>query len=168
MSSFAEIVLCIRVEALRLPGASSRMDLGIEHGARVKRQEADVIQIQSSGETAQTVARLEHAISERHLRVVAVVSHGNAARKVGLELRPTTLVIFGNPPLGTRIMKMNQLAGLSLPIQMLVWQGARNRTWVSYTALVAFARRYELLADAPPIWAMGSALGAIAAEAAGH
>lgn len=83
-------------------------------------------------------------------------------------MRPTTLVIFGNPLLGTRIMKMNQLAGLSLPIKMLVWQDARNWVWVSYTAPAAFARRYELPADAPPIRAMGRALGAIAAEAAGH
>ena len=100
--------------------------------------------------------------------MVAVVNHGDAARKVGLKLRPTTLVIFGNPLLGTRITEMNQLAGLSLPIRMLVWQDARNRVWVSYTAPAAFARRYELPADAPPIRAMGSALGAIAAEAAGH
>ena len=131
-------------------------------------QNVDVIQIQSSGDMAQTVARLEHAIHQRHLRIVAVVNHGDAARKSGLALRPTILVIFGNPMLGTRIMQMNQVAGLSLPTKMLVWQDARDRVWVGYTAPGDFAQRYGLNSGMPPIRAIGSALGAIAAEAAGH
>lgn len=132
------------------------------------RDVVDVIQIQSSGTMAQTVERLEHAIDERHLSIVAVIHHADAARKAGLALRPTTLVIFGNPMLGTRIMQMSQVAGLSLPIKMLVWQDASKRVWVGYTASEAFARRYALAPDSLPIRAMGGALGAIAAEAAGN
>ena len=63
---------------------------------------------------------------------------------------------------------MNQVAGLGLPIKMLVWQDAQHRVWVGYTAPQAFARRYALGIDAGPIRAMGGALSAIAAQAAGH
>ena len=128
----------------------------------------DIIQAQSSGTMAQTVARLKQAIVARHLKILAVVDHSGAARQAGMALRPTTLVIFGNPTLGTKLMQMNQVAGLSLPIKMLVWQDAQHRVWVGYTAPGAFARRYGLGIDAGPIRAMGGALGAIAAQAAGH
>ena len=131
-------------------------------------QGMDIVQAQSSGTMSQTVVRLEHAIVARHLKILAVIDHSGAARQAGMTLRPTTLVIFGNPALGTRIMQMNQVAGLDLPIKMLVWQDAQHRVWVGYTAPQAFARRYALGIDAGPIRAMGGALSAIAAQAAGH
>jgi uncharacterized protein (DUF302 family) len=127
-----------------------------------------VIQIQSFGTLAQTVERLEHAVDERHLTNVAVIHHADAARNAGLVLRPTTLVIFDNPMRGARSMQMSQVAGLSLPIKMLVWQYASKRVWVGYTTSEAFARRYAWAPDSLPIRAMGGALGAIAAEATGN
>ena len=130
-------------------------------------QAPQVIEVRSTHTVAQTLQHLEHAIQQRHLHIVAVVDHSGSAHKVGLELRPTKLVIFGNPALGTKLMQMNQQAGLGLPLKMLVWEDAEHRVWLGYTDPAVFAQRYDISPTAQPILIMTKALHAIVAEAAG-
>ncbi|MDE2252797.1 MAG: DUF302 domain-containing protein [Betaproteobacteria bacterium] len=127
-----------------------------------------VIEVRSTHTVVQTLWHLEHAIHRRHLHIVAMVDHSGAAHKVGLDLPPTKLVIFGNPALGTKLMQMNQQAGLGLPLKMLVWEDAEHRVWLGYTDPAVFARRYDISPSAEPILLMTKALHAIAAEAAGE
>ncbi|WP_094161311.1 DUF302 domain-containing protein [Thiomonas sp. Sup16B3] len=130
-------------------------------------QAPQVIEVRSTHTAAETLQHLEHAIQQRHLQIVAVVDHSGSAHKAGLELRPTKLVIFGNPALGTKLMQMNQQAGLGLPLKILVWEDAKHRVWLGYTNPAVFARRYDINPSAKPILIMSKALHAIAAEAAG-
>lgn len=130
-------------------------------------QAPQVIEVRSTHTVAKTLQHLEHAIQQRHLQIVAVVDHSGSAHKVGLELRPTKLVIFGNPALGTKLMQMNQQAGLGLPLKILVWEDAKHRVWLGYTNPAVFAQRYAINPSAQPILIMTKALHAIAAEAAG-
>jgi uncharacterized protein (DUF302 family) len=93
-----------------------------------------------------TVARLTEMVVARGMKVFAVVDQSAEARLVGLELRATTLVMFGSPLVGTPVMAAVPLAALDLPLKVLVW-GDGDQTQVSYLAPSALAARHGLPAD---------------------
>jgi uncharacterized protein (DUF302 family) len=80
------------------------------------------------------------------MKVFAVIDQAAEARSAGLELRPTTLVLFGNPIAGTRVMEAVPLVALDLPLKVLVWADGQQTT-VSYLAPDALGRRYHLSSD---------------------
>ncbi|MFZ0252032.1 MAG: DUF302 domain-containing protein [Acidimicrobiales bacterium] len=91
-----------------------------------------------------TVAALLDLLGSKGVKVFAVIDQQAEARAVGLELRETTLVIFGNPAAGTGVMAAAPLAALDLPLKVLVWAEPGQATSVSYTAPAAVAARYGL------------------------
>jgi uncharacterized protein (DUF302 family) len=93
---------------------------------------------------AATVARLVDLLGSKGVKVFAVIDQQAEARAVGLELRETTLVIFGNPQAGTGVMDASPLAALDLPLKVLVWAEPGGATSVSYTAPATLAARYGL------------------------
>ena len=93
---------------------------------------------------AATVARLVDLLGSKGVKVFAVIDQQAEARSVGLDLRETTLVIFGNPQAGTGVMEASPLAALDLPLKVLVWAEPGGTTSVSYTAPAALAARYGL------------------------
>jgi uncharacterized protein (DUF302 family) len=95
---------------------------------------------------SETVARLVEMIEARGMKVFAVIDQAAEARSAGLELRPTTLVIFGNPSAGTRVMEAAPLAALDLPLKVLVWADGQQ-TMVTYLAPDSLGRRYDLSSD---------------------
>jgi uncharacterized protein (DUF302 family) len=103
----------------------------------------DVVTKLSPWSPADTVARLLAVVAARGMKVFAVIDHSGEARSVGLDLRDTKLVIFGNPRAGTPVMVAAPLAGLDLPLRVLVWEDG-HQTKVSYTAPAALAARYAL------------------------
>lgn len=111
-----------------------------------------------------TVQRLEAAVVAKGAKVVAAIDHA-AARASGLSLRPTVLVLFGNPKLGTPLMQSEQTAGLDLPLRVLVWQDAAGATQVGYTPPAAIAARHRIEDHGELIEKMAGALSAITAEA---
>ncbi len=111
----------------------------------------------------ETITRLTQAIEERGITLLAQVPHGAAARKAGLELRDTTLLIFGNPRGGTPLMAVNQEVGLDLPLRILVWVNAQGRTQLTYNAPAWIAQRHGLDATVDAAVAqLGKALEGIA------
>lgn len=90
-----------------------------------------------------SVARLTEILDARGVKLFAVIDHSGEAAKVGLELRDTKLVIFGNPVAGTPVMQSAPLAALDLPLKILVWQDGEE-TKLSYAAPSELARRYGL------------------------
>ena len=86
----------------------------------------------SSYGPAETMDRLAAAIIDRGMTIVARIDHASAATKVGLELRPTQVLIFGNPTAGTPLMQAAQTIGIDLPLKALVWQDQEGRTWLAY------------------------------------
>jgi uncharacterized protein (DUF302 family) len=93
-----------------------------------------------------TVARLTGILASKGMKVFAVIDQAAEARAVGLELRETTLVIFGSPAGGTPVMAAAPLAAMDLPLKVLVWDDA-GQTKVSYVAPATLASRYDLSAD---------------------
>jgi uncharacterized protein (DUF302 family) len=94
----------------------------------------------------ETVARLTELIAGRGMKLFDVIDQSAEARTVGLHLRPTTLVIFGNPAAGTTVMDAVPLTALDLPLKVLVWADG-DQTKVSYFSPSAFADRYTLDPD---------------------
>lgn len=102
-----------------------------------------VINKVSHAPLAETVARLIGEVEARGMKLFTTIDHSGEAEAIGLELPETKLVIFGNPLVGTPIMQAVPLAGLDLPLKVLV-RADRNRTCVSYTAPAELAARYQL------------------------
>jgi uncharacterized protein (DUF302 family) len=95
---------------------------------------------------AGTVAKLTDMVSAKGMRLFAVIDQRAEAQKAGLDLRETTLVIFGSPVAGTPVMAASPLSALDLPLKVLVWDD-QGQTKVSYVAPDALAARYHLGAD---------------------
>src|SRR5271168_851628 len=95
---------------------------------------------------ADTVARLQSLAEGKGMKVFAVIDHSGEAKKVGLELRETKVVIFGSPQAGTPVMAAAPLASLDLPLKVLIWSDD-GQTKVTYTAPSALAARYGLSSD---------------------
>ncbi|RDH85907.1 MAG: camphor resistance protein CrcB [endosymbiont of Galathealinum brachiosum] len=79
-----------------------------------------------------TINRLENILNKKGIKIVAKIDHTTAAASVDMELRPTQLIIFGNPKIGTPLMQHNQLTGLELPMKVLAWEDKDGDTWVGY------------------------------------
>jgi uncharacterized protein (DUF302 family) len=104
---------------------------------------------ESPGSVAETVARLATLIAERGLTLFGVIDHSGEAHAVGLELRETKVVIFGNPKAGTPVMQAAPLAALDLPLKVLIWDD-NGQTKLTYTAPAALAARYGIPDDLLP------------------
>src|SRR5436309_15861725 len=91
-----------------------------------------------------TLERLEAAIGSRNLTLFAQIDHSGEARRVGLTMQEAHVLIFGNPKGGTPLMIASPLLALDLPLKVLVWQGADDRTWMSSTSAAYLKVRYDL------------------------
>jgi uncharacterized protein (DUF302 family) len=124
--------------------------------------------IASEHSARDTVERLLAALAKRGLTVFARVDHAAGAASVGLPLRPTEVVLFGNPKGGTALMQDQQTSGIDLPLKALVWEAADGKVYLTYNDPHWIAQRHGLgAASAGAVEALGKALGAIAAEVTG-
>jgi uncharacterized protein (DUF302 family) len=112
-----------------------------------------------------TLARLERAAVGRGLGIAAKVDHAAAAKRANLTLRPTTLVIAGNPAAGTPLMQADQTMGVELPLRFLVWEGEDGRVRVSYDPIKAIAARHALTGRDELLTRMTGAIEAIVTAA---
>ncbi len=92
----------------------------------------------------ETMNRLEAEVMAKGMTVFAHIDHAAGAAAVGMPLRPTDLLIFGNAKGGTPLMQSVQTIGLGLPLKALVWQDAAGKTWLSYDDPGWLAQRYAL------------------------
>jgi uncharacterized protein (DUF302 family) len=93
-----------------------------------------LVTLQSAHNFVNTLERLLTVLAEKHVTVFAQIDHAAGAVAAGLILRPTTLVVFGNPATGTPLMQADQVAGIDLPLKALVWQHADGSVKLSYDA----------------------------------
>ena len=92
----------------------------------------------------ETIDRLETAVKAKGMTVFARIDHGAGATAVGLSLRPTEVLIFGNAKGGTPLMQAAQTVGIDLPLKALVWQDAAGDTWLAYNDPAWLAKRHQL------------------------
>jgi uncharacterized protein (DUF302 family) len=120
----------------------------------------------SSRGPKETMDRLVAAVTSRGMTVLARIDHAAAAAKAGMELRPTEVVLFGNPRAGTPLMQAVQTVGIDLPLKALVWQDEAGETWLAYNDPKWLAQRHDALVGTErSLGAMADALAAVAKEA---
>jgi uncharacterized protein (DUF302 family) len=128
--------------------------------------EEGVVSITSRYPAAETMQRLLAALNKRDMTIFARVDHAAGAAAVGMPLRPTEVVLFGNPKGGTVLMQDQQIAGIDLPLKALVWEDGDGKVWLTYNAADWIAARAGLGdKSAAAVAAMTKALAAIAEEA---
>ena len=124
-----------------------------------------LIALKSAHAPKATMDRLEGLVKKRGLNVFARIDHAAGAAKVGKSLRPTELLIFGNPQGGTPFMECNQSVGIDLPLKALVWQDEAGQVWLGYNDPAYLAARHGASA-CPAVENLKKALAGLAAETA--
>jgi len=92
----------------------------------------------------ETIDRLETILKKKGITVVMRWAHNEKAEKVGIDLRPTELLIFGNPKLGSHFFTSQQTAGIDLPLKALAWKDKNGKVWLSYNNPVYIASRHGI------------------------
>lgn len=103
-----------------------------------------LIQIESPYSVEETLDRFETIAQERGLTIFARIDHAAGAASVDKTLRPTEVLIFGNPQGGTPFMECAQTIGIDLPLKMLAWEDAEGQVWVGYNDPAYLAERHEV------------------------
>ncbi|ERS86575.1 MULTISPECIES: DUF302 domain-containing protein [Marinobacter] len=101
-----------------------------------------LIWLESPHSPKQTMDKLEAIVKDRGLKVFARIDHAQGAESVGESLRPTELLIFGNPKGGTPLMQCAQTAGIDLPLKALVWEDEDGKVWLGYNDPQYLAERH--------------------------
>ena len=112
------------------------------------------------------MSRLEKQISVQGMIVFSRINHTALAAETGMTLRPTEVILFGNPRGGTPLMQANQTVGIDLPLRALVWQDASGKTWISYNDAAWLVKRHELVGVDRAVGMMQLALEEIVSKAA--
>ena len=107
--------------------------------------EDGVIRIKSAYPLAETVSRLKQDIANKGIRFFLEVDQSKLAADAGIKLRPSTLLVFGNPPLGTQFITANPIAGLDWPVRLLVTEDENGTVWAAYTDFAWIARRHHIV-----------------------
>ena len=106
----------------------------------------------------ETMDRLAAAVTTRGISIMARIDHAAAAAEIGMELRPTEVLIFGNPRAGTPLMQAVQTVGIDLPLKALVWQDEGGTTWLAYNDPQWLAQRHGV-GSAPSCYGRGPRRG---------
>lgn len=123
---------------------------------------------QSPHSAQQTMDRLESVVRNKGLTIFARIDHARGAETIGKTLRPTEVIIFGNPKGGTPFMQCAQTVGIDLPLKALVWEDASGQTWLSYNDPAYLAQRHGVdPAECAVVGNLSKALAGIAASATG-
>ena len=122
--------------ALTLFSSSS----GIAHAAG----DDGLVKVRSAYSVDETIARLKQDVADKGIRFFMQVDQSKLAADAGIKLLPSTLLIFGNPPLGAQFMTSNPLAGLDWPVRLLVFQDEKGDVWTAYTDFAWIARRHGI------------------------
>jgi uncharacterized protein (DUF302 family) len=122
---------------------------------------AELVTLPSAHGVKQTVERLKTLLEQKKIQVFAHIDHAAEARKVGLPLRPTQVLIFGNPKAGTPLMQSQQTIGLDLPLRVLVWEDEAGKAWVSYRRVESLARQHHVTGLEEAVKALDDGLAAL-------
>jgi uncharacterized protein (DUF302 family) len=126
-----------------------------------------LITIASRFTVKETIDRLAETVTSKGMTVFARIDHGGGAAAVGMQLRPTELLIFGNARGGTPLMQAKQTVGIDLPLKALAWEDADGKVWMASNDPLWIARRHGLGADLDKaVGALHAGLAAVTKAAA--
>lgn len=124
-----------------------------------------MITLKSAHSAKETLDRFEAAAKGKGLNIFLRVDHAAGAKKIGKELRPTELLVFGNPQGGTPLMLCAQSSGIDLPLKALAWQDASGQVWLGYNDPQFLVSRHQGNDCGPVVQNLRKALDSLAASA---
>jgi uncharacterized protein (DUF302 family) len=122
-------------------------------------QAEGIVNLPTHSSVDETVTHLQSMLQEKGVQIFALVDHSGEAKRVGIEMRPTKLLIFGNPKAGTPLMLAAPSIAIDLPMKLLVWEDASGQAWISYNTPEYLEKRHALPQN------LAAALGAVEALA---
>src|SRR5215472_8814357 len=123
-----------------------------------------IVDIPSNHSVDETVEKLKGILQAGGATLFALVDHSGEAAKAGMTMRPTKLLIFGNPKAGTPVMLTAPHSALDLPLKILIWEDAQGKVWVTYNSPAFLQQRHDLPAELLRNIAVVQALAQKAAE----
>ena len=123
-----------------------------------------IVDVESRHSVEETVERLRGILAAVGVTLFALVDHSGEAEKVGMKMRPTKLLIFGNPKAGTPLMLAAPSIAIDLPLKILVWQDQAGKVWISYNSIEYLRERHNVPANLLQNLSAVEALAAKAAE----
>jgi uncharacterized protein (DUF302 family) len=107
----------------------------------------NLVTVPSSFSVPETIERIERAVAAKGMQIFARIDHSGEASKVGLAMRPTQLLIFGNPKGGTALMVARPTAAIDLPMKALAWEDSDGKVWLTYNAPELLQQRHGVPAE---------------------
>lgn len=107
-------------------------------------QPEGIVNLPTHSSVDETIARLQALLQEKGVQVFALIDHSGEAKRSGIEMRPTKLLIFGNPKAGTPLMLAAPSIAIDLPLKLLVWEDAAGQAWISYNTPAYLQHRHSL------------------------
>jgi uncharacterized protein (DUF302 family) len=118
--------------------------LALTSSVAVSADSDGVVRVKSVYSIAETIARLKKDIADKGIKLFDEIDQSRLAAAAGINLQPSVLLIFGNPPLGTQFITANADAGLDWPVRLLVYENDKGEVWTAYTDFDWIARRYGI------------------------
>jgi len=103
-----------------------------------------IVKVKSAYPIGETIERLKKDIADKGITFFSEIDQSKLAADAGIELRPSVLLLFGNPPLGTQFITANANAGLDWPVRLLVYENEKGEVWTAYTDFDWIARRHGI------------------------
>ena len=126
-----------------------------------------VIHVGSDSNVENTATRLEKILRDKGMTIFTRIPHSESAQKVGIVLRDTELILFGNPKVGSPLMKCSQSAAIDLPQKALVWEDESGKTWISYNDPRYIEKRHGISGCEEVLAKIEKALAGIVKSASG-
>jgi uncharacterized protein (DUF302 family) len=123
-----------------------------------------LMDIPSNHSVDEIVTKLEGILQAKGITLFALVDHSGEAAKAGMKMRPTKLLIFGNPRAGTPVMLAAPSSAIDLPLKILVWEDDQGKVWITYNSPSYLQERHNLRSELLPNIAVIETLAAKAAE----
>lgn len=154
--------MAIYLISVREPQPSNVREL--QEKSMTSNPETGIVNIASHHSVDQTVQKFQGILQAKGVKLFALVDHSGEAEKAGMQMRPTKLLIFGNPKAGTPLMIASPSVAIDLPLKVLVWEDANAQVWISYNSPAYLQARHKLPPQLVQNIAVVETLAATAAE----
>ena len=144
--------------AALITGVSLSLSFGMAPSSARAGGDAGLISKKSPYSVKVTLDRLEAVLKEKGFTIALRWNHAARAKGVGMALRPTELLLFGNPKVGTHFFTSQQTAGIDLPMKALAWEDENGQVWLTYNDPAFIARRHGITDRDPVVAKMTGAL----------
>jgi uncharacterized protein (DUF302 family) len=123
-----------------------------------------LINVPSNHSVDETVEKLKAILQSKGITIFALIDHSGEAVKAGMKMRPTKLLIFGNPKAGTPVMLAAPSSAVDLPLKILIWEDTQGKAWVTYNSPAYLQERHNIPVELLPNVSVIEALAKSAAE----